>query len=113
MVAPTMAASAHSLAIRRTVAAGTVLSFSAASGVYCFDLQGNKLWETNVGSGTHGWGSATSPLLYKDLLIVNAGVESQSLVALNKKTGQEVWRASGISRSWSSPMLVDVSGGKQ
>ena len=73
--------------------------FFGASGVYCFDLDGNSLWTTSVGAGTHGWGSGTSPLLYKDLLIVNASVESQSLIALNKNTGKEVWRAPDISSS--------------
>jgi glucose dehydrogenase len=42
---------------------------------------------------TQRWGSATSPVLYKDLLIVNASIESDSLVALDKKTGNEIWRA--------------------
>ena len=86
--------------------------FFGISGVYCLDLDGNVLWNTDVGSGTHGWGSATSPLLYDDLVIVNASVESKSLVALDKTTGKEVWRTEGTERSWSSPILVDA-GGKQ
>lgn len=86
--------------------------FFGISGVYCLDLDGNVLWNTDVGSGTHGWGSATSPLLYEDLVIVNASVESKSLVALDKTTGKEVWRTEGTGGSWSSPVLVDA-GGKQ
>jgi len=61
-----------------------------------------------VGKGTNGWGSATSPILYKDLVIVNASVEGRALVALDKQTGNEVWRAKDVSESWSTPVLVRV-----
>lgn len=84
--------------------------FFGASGVYCLDMDGNEVWHTSVGEGTHHWGSGTSPRLYKNLVILNASIESQSLVALNKATGKEVWRVEGIGRCWSSPMLVDVDG---
>ena len=86
--------------------------FFGKSGVFAFDHAGKQLWRADVGSQVHGWGSAASPVLYNDLLIVNACVESESLVALNKKTGKEVWRASGIKESWSTPLLVSVAGGK-
>jgi outer membrane protein assembly factor BamB len=85
--------------------------FFGKSGVYCFDLDGHQLWHARVGDGINGWGSATSPLLYKDLLIVNASVESGALVALDKKTGKEVWRAGGISSSWNTPVLVAAPDG--
>lgn len=84
--------------------------FFGLSGVFAFDFDGNQLWHADVGSGTHGWGSATSPVLYKNLLIVNASVESQALVALDTATGKEVWRAEGIKSCWASPILVDVAG---
>jgi outer membrane protein assembly factor BamB len=89
-----------------------VFVFLGKSGVFAFDLKGEQLWQANVGKGTSGWGSATSPLLYKDLLIVNASVESNSLIALDRKTGNEVWRTKGISSSWSTPVLVKVPGGQ-
>ena len=50
--------------------------FFGKSGVFCFDLDGKQLWHACVGKGTNGWGSGASPMLYKDLLIVNASVES-------------------------------------
>lgn len=86
--------------------------FFGKSGVFCFDLEGKQLWQHSVGSRTTGWGSASSPVLYKDLLIVNAAVESGTLYGLNKKTGEEVWKTPGMSSAWSSPILVDVPGGK-
>ncbi len=87
--------------------------FFGRGGVFAFDLDGNQLWDTEVGTGVHGWGSATSPVLYKDFVIVNASIESNSLVALDKRTGKEVWRVAGMRRSWSTPLLVDTPGGKQ
>jgi outer membrane protein assembly factor BamB len=86
--------------------------FFGKSGVFCLDLDGNQVWLTAVGKGTSGWGSAASPLLYKDLLIVNASVESGALVALDKGTGKEVWRAPGISSAWNTPVLVTPPNGE-
>jgi outer membrane protein assembly factor BamB len=87
-----------------------VFVFFGKSGVLAYDLGGKKLWTASVGTRTDGWGSASSPVLYKDLVIVNAGVESGALVALDKKKGTEVWRARGISESWTTPVLVKVPG---
>jgi outer membrane protein assembly factor BamB len=86
--------------------------FFGKSGVFCFDLDGTQLWQTNVGKGTHGWGSGTSPRLYKNTVIVNASVESGAVVALDKLTGKEVWRAPGINSSWNTPTLVPLPGGE-
>jgi outer membrane protein assembly factor BamB len=90
-----------------------VYVFFGKSGVLAYDLDGKQLWKVSVGTGTHGWGSASSPVLYKDLVIVNAGVESGAVVALNKANGKEVWTYPGIRRTWGTPALVDGKGGKQ
>jgi outer membrane protein assembly factor BamB len=82
------------------------------TGVAAFDLDGNQLWQTSVGteSGAMGWGTASSPIVYKNLVIVTASAESESLVALQKDTGAVVWKkeASGFSSTWGTPALVDV-----
>ncbi len=85
--------------------------FFGKSGVYCLDLDGKEIWHAGVGAGTHGWGSSNSPLLYKNLVIINASIESNALVALDKSSGKEVWRVKKISSSWNTPMLVDPPGG--
>ena len=84
--------------------------FMGISGVHAFGLDGTEKWSADVGSGTHGWGSATSPILYKNLLLVNASVESGSLIALDKTTGKEVWRAGDINKAWCTPVLVEANG---
>jgi hypothetical protein len=88
-----------------------VYVFFGKSGALAFDFQSNQLWRTEVGSQLHGWGSGASPVLFGDLLIVNASVESESLVALNKRTGKEVWRAGGIREAWNTPLLVPLKDG--
>jgi outer membrane protein assembly factor BamB len=88
------------------VDAERVYCFFGKSGVIAFDHDGKQLWQTFVGDNLNGWGSAASPVLHGDLVIVNASVESESLVALNRATGQEIWRAKGIRESWNTPILV-------
>jgi outer membrane protein assembly factor BamB len=89
-----------------------VYFFFGKSGVLAYDLKGIELWRADVGSGTHPMGSAASPVLYKDLVIVAAAIESQALVALDKKSGKEVWRTKGLGTSWATPVLVNTPGGK-
>ncbi len=85
--------------------------FYGATGAAGYSHDGERLWLTNCGTGTHGFGTGSSPALYKNLVIVNASVESDSLIALDKKTGQEVWRQSGMDMSWCTPSLVQTADG--
>src|SRR5262245_39005099 len=89
-----------------------VFAFFGKSGMVAFDHAGKQLWQKKVGDKLNGWGSATSPVLYKDVVLVNASVESESLVALDQKTGEEVWRASNVNESWHAPALVNAPDGK-
>ncbi|MCH7995365.1 MAG: PQQ-binding-like beta-propeller repeat protein, partial [Planctomycetes bacterium] len=105
---------AHGYASSTPVSDGkNVYVFFGKTGALAFDKSGKKLWQTNVGkeSDPRRWGSAASPILYQDLLIVPAACESEALVALDKKTGKEVWRqeATGFSSSWGTPILVEVN----
>ncbi len=86
--------------------------FFGKSGVYCFDLDGKELWHVKVGKGINGWGSGASPVHYKNLVIVNASVESGQMVALDKNNGQEVWKAPGIGSAWNTPLLVKAPSGE-
>jgi outer membrane protein assembly factor BamB len=89
-----------------------IYTFYGRSGVFAFDHAGQQLWSAKVGDKLNGWGSATSPVLYKNLVLINASVESESLVALDRKTGAEVWRTKGIKESWHAPVLVTAPGGQ-
>ncbi len=103
----------HSYASATPVTDGkNVYVFFGKSGVHAFDLDGKQLWSADVGSTTHSWGSAASPIVHNDLVIVNAAIESKSLVALDKNTGKEVWRKSGMGTTWASPVIVETKDGK-
>jgi outer membrane protein assembly factor BamB len=69
------------------------------------------VWQADVGANTHGWGTAASPVLYQDLVFINASVESESLIALDRRTGQERWRAGGIRESWNTPLVITTPAG--
>jgi outer membrane protein assembly factor BamB len=89
-----------------------IYCFFGKSGVHAFTLDGEPRWEADVGANVHGWGSAASPILVGDSVIVNASVESESLVALDKRTGDEQWRARGIKESWNTPIVADDGEGR-
>lgn len=94
-----------------------VYVFFGKSGVFAYDLDGNQLWQTSVGTGSArmGWGQGTSMVLYKNLLIVPAFAECKAMIALDKQTGNQAWKspADGFDGSWSSPIIVDLPDGKQ
>jgi outer membrane protein assembly factor BamB len=94
------------------VDADRIYVFFGKTGVLAFDHDGEELWRTDVGERTHGWGSGTSPVLYKDMVIVNASVESDSLVALDRKTGDKKWTAGGIRESWNTPVIIKSDSGR-
>ena len=89
-----------------------VYVFFGKSGAVAFDLEGKQLWQTSAGteSDPRGWGSASSPILFKNLLILTASSESEALVALDSETGKQVWRAeaAGLNGVWGTPVLVKV-----
>ena len=103
----------HGYASHTPVSDGqNVYVYFGKTGALAFDMEGNQLWQTQIGteSDPRGWGSASSPILYKDLVIVTASAESEALVALNKKDGKVVWRqeAAGFNATWGTPVLVEV-----
>ena len=107
----------HGYASHTPVSDGkNIYVFFGKTGALAFDLDGNKLWQTSVGtgSGARRWGTASSPILYKDLLIVPAAAESESLVGLNKKTGKKVWSFTdpSLSGTWGTPVLADCGEGR-
>jgi outer membrane protein assembly factor BamB len=94
-----------------------IYCFFGKSGVVAFDMQGNQVWQTDVGqeSSRMRWGSAASPILYKDMVIVNASEESHSIRALDKASGSERWKAEAdlLDMIYSTPSLVTAQDGRQ
>ena len=94
-----------------------VYVFFSKTGVLAFDFEGKQLWQTSVGTKSAGkrWGSASSLVLYKDLVIVNAAEESRSIQALDKKTGKLVWKAEAgsLDYCYGTPVIVSLKDGRQ
>src|SRR5581483_2548081 len=70
-----------------------VIVSHGSAGVFCYDLGGRELWRRDLGKCEHIWGNAASPVIYKNLVILNFGPGPRTfLVALDKQTGREVWK---------------------
>jgi outer membrane protein assembly factor BamB len=104
-----------------------VVAWFGSGGLYCFDLEGRELWHRELGRQTHIWGNGSSPVLDNERCFLNFGPgEPSFLVALDKKTGRELWRVaetnadSGEKKpgqekavwagSWSTPVLIRREG---
>ena len=110
--------SAHGYASHTPVSDGKhVFAFFGKSGVYAYDLDGNEIWNQGVGteSGPQRWGSSASPVLTDEFVIVTASDESESLIWLDKKTGEEKHRAeaAGLSNVWGTPIFMETKNGKE
>ena len=89
----------------------SVFAFFGTTGVFAFDVEGDFLWQTDVGWRHENFGSSASLVLHKNLLIVNASVESHAAYALDKTTGVGVWKIDDVIQSWSTPVLAAAPDG--
>ena len=80
--------------------------------LFAFDMNGKQIWKQHVGtkSDPAKWGNGSSCILYKDLVIINAGNTDNSIIAFNKTSGDEVWRVTDekFTFTWSTPIVVKV-----
>lgn len=89
------------------------------AGMYCYNFQGKELWKrTDLGVWKHGFGNASSPVLYEDLAILwcgpNDGYKGRNwLLAVDKKTGKTVWETDEKGGSWATPLITKVNGQDQ
>lgn len=94
-----------------------IFAYFGTYGIYCLDRQGNTVWEKSLGkmNSKHAHGEGASPFLFEDTLIINWDHEGSSfIVALDKNSGEEIWRADRDEiTSWSSPIVYDFEGKPQ
>jgi outer membrane protein assembly factor BamB len=78
-------------------------------GLYCYNMDGEEVWEKDLGAfkTLNGWGTGSSPVLYKDRLFVQVDNEEQSfLVALDAASGEEVWKMDRDEKTnYSTPVI--------
>lgn len=94
-----------------------VYALGAYGFLHCFDVKtGAVLWEKNIGKEYEvvEGSCRPSPLIEKDLLIVFTGAKPKaSVMALDKRTGREVWKALDDTVSNSSPIVIAAAGHRQ
>ena len=92
-----------------------VIASFESRGIYAFDMTGKLAWQKDLGDKQMRmeFGEGSSPALYKDRLFVVWDHQGESfIVALDKRTGAELWRAKRDEiDSWATPLVVE-SGGK-
>jgi outer membrane protein assembly factor BamB len=84
--------------------------------VACYNYDGKKIWQKSPGQFYSMHGFCSTPILYKDMIIINGDQDALAyLVALDKNTGEQRWRTDRPNRirSYCAPLIVDAAGKKQ
>jgi outer membrane protein assembly factor BamB len=82
----------------------------------CYDLGGKELWRKSPGEFHSVHGFCSSPVIYKDLVILNCDQDADAwIVAYDRKTGQERWRTDrpNKTRSYCTPLIAELAGKTQ
>jgi len=97
-----------------------VIAFFGSQGLYAFDVKGRPVWKRDLGVLNAGaydlpdyeWGTASSPIIYKDLVIVQCDTQKGSfLLASDIKTGKTVWKTDREELpSWGTPNIFSGKG---
>lgn len=102
-----------------TVCSGKVYTLGTMGHFFCLDAQtGSVIWSkhfpTDYQTETPYWGYSGHPLVFEDRVICLVGGEGSLVVAFEKDTGHEVWRAlSAEIIGYSSPTLIECGGQPQ
>jgi len=95
---------------------GRAYSLGTTGNLFCFDAaKGSVLWSKNLKLEYEikvpTWGIAAAPLVENDLVIVHVGGKDNAcLIAFDKVTGQEKWRALDDRASYSAPIIIEQAG---
>lgn len=83
--------------------------------LFCFEAAtGKVVWQKDLGAlyeiQLPIWGIAAAPVIERDLLIVPVSGKDAYLVAFDRKTGKEKWRAFSDRGNYSAPIVIDQAG---
>ncbi|MFN7948637.1 MAG: PQQ-binding-like beta-propeller repeat protein [Blastocatellia bacterium] len=94
-----------------------LIAFFGSEGIYCYDLKGKLKWKVDLGVLDGGWffdpdyqwGTASSPIIYKDLVILQCDVQKGSFIAAwSLKDGKQVWKTGREEiPSWGTPTIYE------
>jgi outer membrane protein assembly factor BamB len=94
-----------------------VVAFFASEGLYCYDFAGTLLWKSDLGVLSSGWfydsqyewGFGSSPILYRDRVIVQCDIGKDSFIAAFRLAdGKQLWKTPREEiPSWGTPTIVE------
>ncbi|MBI1842338.1 MAG: PQQ-binding-like beta-propeller repeat protein [Verrucomicrobia bacterium] len=91
-----------------------VYALFGSVGVFAFSLDGKEAWSRPLEprKTRYGWGGAASPVLSDGrLFLVNDNEEQSELLALDARTGRQLWRVDRDEKSnWATPFIWRVGG---
>lgn len=94
-----------------------IYAYFGSRGLYCVDMMGNVKWEKAIGMmyKRNTFGEGSSPVLYGNMLVIQQDHEGDSFItALDKRTGDVLWKTDRNERTtWSSPIIVENDGKPQ
>ncbi|MFN7876994.1 MAG: PQQ-binding-like beta-propeller repeat protein [Pirellula sp.] len=86
-----------------------IVVYFGMMGVFCYDLDGQELWQKDIGNYPmkNEWGTSSSPVIHNGMVFIQADNEQKSfVVALDLNNGKEVWRQEREEVSnWGSPII--------
>lgn len=99
-----------------------VVAFFGSEGLYTYDWNGKLLWKKEFGNLNAGWfydpdyewGTASSPIIYKNMVILQVDIQKDSfLAAYDIKTGKEIWKTMRDEiPSWGTPTVYEHKDGR-
>ena len=100
-----------------------VVAWFGSQGLYAYDVNGKFLWKVELGRIDAGaydvptveWGPASSPIIWKDLVILQCDTQADSFImALDANTGKTVWKTDRDEiPSWGTPTVVSTAKGEE
>jgi outer membrane protein assembly factor BamB len=95
-----------------------LIALFGSEGLYAYDLNGKLLWKQDIGVLDAGWfydvdyqwEYGSSPIIYKNMVIVQADIQKDSFVAAyDIKTGKLIWKTprTGELPGWGSPTVYE------
>jgi len=94
-----------------------VVAFLGPAGMHCFDTDGKKIWELQLGDFPGSWGAAASPIIINGIIYQNCDSMGPSrLLAISLETGKILWNTPRVEKprgGWSTPICITANGKKQ
>jgi outer membrane protein assembly factor BamB len=92
-----------------------VVAFFGKGGIHAYSVDGKPLWTRDLGRFESPWGVSACPILVDDMVVQNCDADADAyIVALDKRTGKDIWRTKRPdNRGWSTPIVIEAAGRRE